>query len=359
MADIANTDDDFTITSRSANVTAKSQPPSGRKSTVRIESDKEGDTPAEVAWPAHTQLNIAGKLRAQNVFIRKVCRDAINIVERTLVTEHAWPELHKAALYRRQVLAAAARELLGKDKRYKDLLARINKDDDFTKVIGKWVVDRLSHYRGTIREAAAAHIALFQLGVGDGCKARVKALQDNDIYVYPGEWGTTEKGEPIWLTKRSQSEVYVYLNPALIDLLRDAFFASPTAFGYKFKEYYVSSHPTQPEPELTIPLVALGATALFAAIWEWRDGKRPTKSSKTKTEVAILKSGERFNGDLFKNVYERHVNALTNLKQKAANTFHSVMARLYTEVTTGNTPADFGTNIQGNALAILDLAGLT
>ena len=57
------------------------------------------------------------------------------------------------------------------------------------------VVDRLSHYRGTIREAAGAHIALFQLGVGDGCKARVKALQDNDVYVYPGEWGTTEKGE--------------------------------------------------------------------------------------------------------------------------------------------------------------------
>ncbi|PPQ66418.1 hypothetical protein CVT26_011287 [Gymnopilus dilepis] len=348
-----------TINSRADNASLKSQSSSQRKSTVIIESDKEDDTPQQDSWPVHAQLNLAGKLRAQNVFIRKVCRDAINIVEKTLVTEDAWPELHKAASYRRQVLAAAAGQLLGKDKRYKDVLTRINKDDDFTKVIGKWVVDRLSHYRGTIREAAGAHIALFQLGVGDGCKARVKALQDNDIYVYPGEWGTTEKGEPIWLTKRSQSEVYVYLNPALIDLIRDAFFSNPTAFGYKFKEYYVSSHPTQVEPELTIPLVALGATALFAAIWEWRDGKRPTKSSKTNSEVAILKSAERFNGDLFKTVYNRHVNALTSLKQKAANTFHSIMAKLYTEVTTGNTPADFGTNIQGNALAILDLAGLT
>lgn len=57
------------------------------------------------------------------------------------------------------------------------------------------VIDRLSHHRGTIRAAASDHIVMFQLGVDEGCKERVKALIENDVYVFPGEWGTTEKGK--------------------------------------------------------------------------------------------------------------------------------------------------------------------
>ena len=46
-----------------------------------------------------------------------------------------------------------------------------------------------------MRSVASDHIALFQLGIDDGCKERVKALMENDVYVYPGEWGVTEKGK--------------------------------------------------------------------------------------------------------------------------------------------------------------------
>ena len=62
--------------------------------------------------------------------------------------------------------------------------------------------------------------------------------------------------------KSSPTAVHIYLNPALIQVIRDAFFATPTSFGYKFKDQYVSSHASQPDPELTIPLVALSATAV-------------------------------------------------------------------------------------------------
>jgi hypothetical protein len=60
------------------------------------------------------------------------------------------------------------------------------------------VIDRLAHHRGIVRTVASDNIALFQLGIDEGCKARVKALIDNDVYVYPGEWGVTEKGQA-WL----------------------------------------------------------------------------------------------------------------------------------------------------------------
>ena len=64
------------------------------------------------------------------------------------------------------------------------------------------------------------------------------------------------------MTKSSANGVQIYLNPGLIDLIKISFFNGPTAFGYKFKEFYVSSHPDRKEPELTMSIVALGATAV-------------------------------------------------------------------------------------------------
>ena len=67
--------------------------------------------------------------------------------------------------------------------------------------------------------------------------------------------------EPIWMTKGSATDVQIYLNPGLIDLIKNSFFSSPTAFGYKYRDYYVLSHlnPDHNEPELTISIITLGA----------------------------------------------------------------------------------------------------
>jgi hypothetical protein len=62
--------------------------------------------------------------------------------------------------------------------------------------------------------------------------------------------------------KSTPNEVQIYLNPGLIDLIKIAFFNGPTAFGFKFREFYVSTHPVRKEPELTMSIVALGATAV-------------------------------------------------------------------------------------------------
>jgi len=56
-----------------------------------------------------------GALMQQPDLICAVCRDAIRIVENTLVTQHAWPELHQGALYKRQVLLDAVKSLKAKN----------------------------------------------------------------------------------------------------------------------------------------------------------------------------------------------------------------------------------------------------
>jgi hypothetical protein len=73
-----------------------------------------------------------------------------------------------------------------------------------------------------------------------------------------------ELGNPLQVVKISLTDIQIYLNPGLVELIKTAFFNGPTGFGHKFKKYYVSSHPDHKEPELTIPIVALGATAVSA-----------------------------------------------------------------------------------------------
>ena len=173
-------------------------------------SDEEVYAPvvAEKKWPEHTNTRGQGLLE-QNLYVRTACRRAIKIVEKGLVTVDAWPELHRAAEYRVEVLSKATKDLKRQDSKYNDLRERIKNDEDYSAILGKWVrsstsfvsdliyclcqvVDRLAIARGPIRVAALDHIAVFQLGIGDVCALRVKALLDSDTYMFPGHWEEDE-----------------------------------------------------------------------------------------------------------------------------------------------------------------------
>ena len=54
----------------------------------------------------------------QNLMIRTLCCDTIKIVETTIVTENAWPELNRTAEYCREVLLRACGRLIIKDGTY-------------------------------------------------------------------------------------------------------------------------------------------------------------------------------------------------------------------------------------------------
>jgi hypothetical protein len=103
----------------------------------------------EAQWPKVACLSTGGLMQQSHV-IREICRDAIKMVEVTLVTQQAWPELHKGTHYKRQVLLDAVNALRAKikngddgkrDKEYKALQEHILKDEKFVRTIGKWVSD--------------------------------------------------------------------------------------------------------------------------------------------------------------------------------------------------------------------------
>jgi hypothetical protein len=101
----------------------------------------------EDKWSRVARLSVGG-LSQQGRVIREICRDAIWIVEVTLVTVNAWPELHKGTLYKRHVLLEAVNTLRANNKDhnegrqdadYEAVRTRILEDDKFIRTIGKWV----------------------------------------------------------------------------------------------------------------------------------------------------------------------------------------------------------------------------
>lgn len=65
----------------------------------------------------------------------------------------------------------------------------------------------------------------------------------------------------------------------------------------------------------------------FAAVYEWREGKK----AKMSVDSSKAAKAEKFEGDNFKKVYDRHVETLSQLKNKI-NTYHQVMSTLYSKI---------------------------
>ena len=116
---------------------------------VVTESDNSDKSIPEGNWPKAVQLR-TGALTQQTDLIWVACHEAIRIVKKTLVMEHAWPELHKGTLYKWQVLLEAVKLLCAKnteddegkqDAQYKALNSHLLNDETFVRYIGKWVCD--------------------------------------------------------------------------------------------------------------------------------------------------------------------------------------------------------------------------
>ena len=74
-------------------------------------------------------------------------------------------------------------------------------------------------------------------------------------------------------------------------------------------------------------MIVTDSLKFFAVLWEWRDGKKSKFSSDGQKN-----KGEKFEGDNFKKVFDRHMDTLGLLKKKI-NTYHQVMSTLYSKVT--------------------------
>ena len=78
---------------------------------------------------------------------------------------------------------------------------------------------------------------------------------------------------------------------------------------------------------IMISLSLMRQYKFFAAVYEWREGKK----AKMSVDSSKAAKAEKFEGDNFKKVYDRHVETLSQLKNKI-NTYHQVMSTLYSKI---------------------------
>ena len=111
---------------------------------VQVDTNAE-TTVSEEQWPRVARLCVGG-LSQQGRVIREICRDAIQIVEVTLVTVDSWPELHQGTFYKRQILLEAVNALRAKneddneglqDSNYNMVRTRILEDEKFIRIIDR------------------------------------------------------------------------------------------------------------------------------------------------------------------------------------------------------------------------------
>ncbi|KAF9000076.1 hypothetical protein BDQ17DRAFT_1327898 [Cyathus striatus] len=186
----------------------------------------------------------------------------------------------------------------------------LKQDLEFHAKLGNVVLDCLAMARSPTKVYAAAQIAVYLLVTGVKCEQCIVSLFDNDgAYIFPGEWNTVSK----WAPNTSDP----YLNSAILETIKESFFQLPLSIGHEVVMKHNEKINRVDELELPIAMVTLGATAVYAALLEWKDG---------------IKMMQPLDGNIFAATYQDHMETLEALKGEYPNVFHVIMHVLYNKV---------------------------
>ncbi|KAG2153428.1 uncharacterized protein EDB93DRAFT_1248702 [Suillus bovinus] len=275
-------------------------------------SDNEGTAPTQKLTSDAKTRSIAlliktesGKVKLldQNLETHRVLQSTIVEVKCHLYFANGYPELvdkNQVALQALIVVAKkrgahSIKEHLQSDKRYASQLSSL-------------VDARVPILRRELKEDACAHAdGYFRLGHTDTGKAAVRRLLDKFAYIYTLKFDINNEASPIGKKP--------YHGELLIFLIYRQLFHSSKSIAIKFAEHFVEiTNNKGQHPKVPIPLLALVATAVYAALL-W---KLQGSSSKF-----------NFTGNLFSETYNYHVRFLENLKKDAPAKFHCMMANIY------------------------------
>ncbi|KAG1761734.1 hypothetical protein EDD22DRAFT_953734 [Suillus occidentalis] len=272
-----------------------------------FQSDNEGTAPTRKLQTSDTKTrSIASlvrtesgkvKLLDQNLETRRVLQSAIMEVKCHLFFANGYPELvdkNQVALQALIVVAEKCGVHPIKERLQSDSLTICEVDA------------RVPILRRELKEDACANAdGYFRLGHTDTGKAAARRLLDKLAYIYALK--SITRLQPIG-KKPYQGELLLFL------IYRQLFHSS-RSIAIKFTERFVEiANNKGQRPEVPIPLLALVATAVYAALL-WKSQGSPSKFN--------------FTGNLFSETYNYHVRFLEKLKKDAPAKFHCMMADIY------------------------------
>ncbi|KAG1820973.1 uncharacterized protein BJ212DRAFT_1297444 [Suillus subaureus] len=243
------------------------------------------------------------KLLDQNQETRRVVRDAIMDAKGHLIFINAYPELVDKNQVALQSLLTVA-----KKSGAHAIKQRLQEDTQYATQLGNLVEPRIPLLRRDLKEVACANIdGYFRLGQST---VKAKKLMEQHAYSYSLKFDSNDNPSPRG-NKPYQGELVIFL-------LHTGIFNGPKSIGVKFAERFIEIAGNKAKrPEMPVPLLALVATAIYAALF-WKTLGSPGKFN--------------FTGNQFSETYMFHVKFLEDLKKDVPKKFHCMMADIYESV---------------------------
>ncbi|KAJ7442950.1 hypothetical protein B0H11DRAFT_2345645 [Mycena galericulata] len=264
---------------------------------------------ARIVPPAPGKKDIL--LNSQTEELQRVLRSAISLVKTGLIFEDSYPPILSRAGFARAYLVSAAdgipeakhiRERLGTDLKYAAILADI-------------LLDRINILRGDTKRTATNVVpGFFQIAGLSEVKTKElieKVLKDHR-YIFPTDPQTNQQ-------QRLMTEKPFH-HPALRAVIKDGIFTHN--FKSNNMHLFISTSKKHPKQlELPDAMVALAATAVYAALLEYRTtGERQTIA---------------FTEGAYEDTYRNHMKTLSDTRDAAPIALHKVLHTLYNDVTDG------------------------
>ncbi|KAG2085838.1 hypothetical protein BD769DRAFT_1681486 [Suillus cothurnatus] len=152
-----------------------------------------------------------------------------------------------------------------------------------------------------------ARIPLFH---GSDSAASAKLLIDNHSYHYSMQFGDDNTPKPV--------QHKPYQGNIIVNIMKSRYFNGSKLVGVVFAHKFTEIAKNKAnQPEVSIPMVALTSTSVYAALF-WKAQGSPPKFN--------------FTGNQFSEVYIFHVQFLEDLKKNAPQKFHKLMVDIFATI---------------------------
>ncbi|KAG1891601.1 uncharacterized protein F5891DRAFT_1197654 [Suillus fuscotomentosus] len=212
---------------------------------------------------------------------------------------------------------------------------RLKTNELYASALASLVDARVPLFRTELKDDACAQVTAYY-HLGPDCVDAAKALLASHVYHYAQRFD--EENNPIpQATKPYSADILPYL-------MKGRYFNGSKSVGVKFTDRFkeIAGNKAQ-RPEVTIPMVALTSTSVYAALL-WKSNKSPSKFN--------------FTGNQFSEVYTFHVNFLNEMEENAPSKFHKLMANIFLAVQKLCSNGAAAVVSHKDAMAFLDLDGM-
>ncbi|KAN0109460.1 hypothetical protein V8E52_009254 [Russula decolorans] len=269
-------------------------------------------------WPAETNMDFRDgqtriRLMSQPTIVRLVLQDAIENMHAFLLFRHAFPDPDLVVEGAKAALTRAARARFPGAARVHE---RLLSDEEY--ILNMTIIPhaRIPIIRNSVKDRCSAMVAAEYMALDPliNIADLVAKEMENYNYIYPvSRFGRSMKDR---LLRRSQP----YRNERIINVIHNMYFTGGvSSFARRFNNMFVRFRDDQGAMIPVVPdaMVALVATAVYSAVFDWRNGKK---------EPVDFMTGA------YLDVYDGNINTLKNMRLNHPSKYHTMMADIYAKV---------------------------